>query len=480
MTRRNVVAQQNLSNPLAKSISRRDLLLLAGTTSLLGLLGGARGVSRRPQTPARQPNIIYMHSHDTGRYIAPYGYAVSTPHLQQFADEGMVFTQAFSASPTCSPSRASLMTGMTPGSNGMWGLAHLGHTLNDYGQGLVPFLRRAGYTSALVGVQHIASGRPEACAKLIGYDALVPTRGSRAAAVAEAAVGFLEQPPKEPFFLDIGFSETHVFKGRGESRFGYTPGDPARAIIPPALMDTPETRCDMADYSVALEALDAGMGQVLEALARNDLAADTLVIITTDHGIPLPGMKANHTDNGLGVMLMLRGPGGFLGGKTSDALVSQIDIFPTLCEVLGLEPPAWLQGRSLTPLVTGEATEINEAIYAEHEAHAVREPQASVRTARYRYVRRLDGNGTVKPQNTDDTLTKALWLREGWVEEPLACEGLFNLERDPEERHNLVNDVLYREVLSELRSLMVARMARFENPLLSRYRVASAPPERQG
>ena len=460
------------------TVSRRNLLKLAGATSLLGFLT----LTPRPQRYARgdesRPNIVYMHSHDTGRYIEPYGYEVATPNLKRFADEGMLFSQAFSASPTCSPSRASLMTGMTPGCNGMWGLAHKGYALNDYGQGLVPFLKESGYTSALAGVQHIASGTPEACARLVGYDRLLPTYGIRAHQVADAAVRFLEHPPESPFFLDVGFTETHLLRDRGETRFGYAPGDPTRALIPANLGDTPETRRDMADYEVALDALDSGMGRVLNALEQRGLRDNTLVIITTDHGIPLPGLKANHTDGGLGVMLMLRGPGGFTGGKVSNALVSQIDIFPTLCELLDLPAPAWLQGRSLMPLVRGETDEINEAVYAEHEAHAVKEPQASVRTARYRYVRRLDGDERVKTRNTDRTFTKELWLQEGWAERPLTCEALYDLAEDPAERHNLIAEPDYQFVLSELRGLMVARMERFENPLLRGYQVAAAPPVR--
>ncbi|MCB0172753.1 MAG: sulfatase-like hydrolase/transferase, partial [Anaerolineae bacterium] len=110
-------------------------------------------------------NILYLHSHDTGRYIQPYGHAVPTPHLQQLAEEGVLFRRAFSAAPTCSPSRACLLTGQSAHSNGMLGLAHRGFTLNDYHQHLVHTLRRAGYYSALVGIQHIAADTAA-----IGYD----------------------------------------------------------------------------------------------------------------------------------------------------------------------------------------------------------------------------------------------------------------------------------------------------------------------
>ena len=104
--------------------------------------------------------------------------------------------------------------------------------------------------------------------------------------------------------------------------------------LPPAnLPDTAETRRDMASYKASARSLDHGVGAVLNALDEHDLADDTIVILTTDHGLAFPGAKATLTDRGLGVMLIVRGPGGFHGGKVSEALVSQIDLFPTLCEL---------------------------------------------------------------------------------------------------------------------------------------------------
>ena len=108
------------------------------------------------------PNILYIHSHDTGRWIQPYGCAVPTPNLQRLAEGGVLFRQAFCAAPTCSPSRAALVTGTYPHCNGMMGLAHRGFSLNDYNHHVLHTLRACGYYSALSGVQHIdASTRLE-------------------------------------------------------------------------------------------------------------------------------------------------------------------------------------------------------------------------------------------------------------------------------------------------------------------------------
>src|SRR5210317_136169 len=117
-----------------------------------------------------RPNILYIHSHDTGRYIQPYGHAVQTPVLQQLAEEGILFRQNFCICPTCSPSRAALLTGSYPHENGMFGLAHRGFELNDYGEHLQHTLQKTGYISVIAGGQHVAHGEPEVFTKTIGYD----------------------------------------------------------------------------------------------------------------------------------------------------------------------------------------------------------------------------------------------------------------------------------------------------------------------
>ncbi|MCP3967380.1 MAG: sulfatase-like hydrolase/transferase [Lentisphaerae bacterium] len=119
---------------------------------------------------SKLPNILYLHSHDTGRYISPYGHKVNTPNLQELAEESVVFKQCFCGNPTCSPSRACLLTGEYAHSNGMLGLAHRGFEMNDYGKHIVHTLRNNGYSSVLLGIQHIAGAGRE---HEIGYDEIV-------------------------------------------------------------------------------------------------------------------------------------------------------------------------------------------------------------------------------------------------------------------------------------------------------------------
>ena len=297
-----------------------------------------------------KPNILYLHSHDTGRYIQPYGYAVPTPNLQNFAEQGVIFRQAFCGGPTCSASRAVLVTGQCAHSSGMIGLAHRGFTLKDYSQHICHTMRAAGYETTLIGTQHVVSGKEK---HKLGYDNDISVQSHSVRHVAPAAEEFLNSGPRTPFFLAVGFSETHRAYPEPSQV------EDARYCRPPApIADTPETRYDIASFMACARILDEGMGRVFDALEANGLAENTLVICTTDHGIAFPGMKCNLTDHGIGVMLMMRGPGGFTGGRVIDGMVSHADVFPTLCDLLDIDPPDWLQGKSMTSLVDEEVCSI--------------------------------------------------------------------------------------------------------------------------
>ena len=403
-----------------------------------------------------RPNIVYLHSHDSGRYLQPYGQPVPTPNLQKLASEGILFRQAFSAAPTCSPSRASLLTGQCAHQNGMLGLAHRGFSMADYSRHMLYTLRKAGYHSVLAGLQHIANV-PEK----IGFDELLRPKNTNAAAVAPGAVEFLNRRPAQPFFLDAGFFETH--REYAEP----TAADDPRYLQPPApLPDTPQTRRDMAGYRASARLLDQGAGLILDALERNGLAANTLVIGTTDHGIAFPRMKCNLTDSGWGVSLILRGPGPFGGGKVCDAMVSHLDVFPTLCELLEIERPAWLEGRSMLPVLRGEKKEINEEVFAEVNYHASYEPARAVRTQRFKYIRRYAGRATPVLPNCDDGPSKDLWLEYGWRERAVPQEELYDLIFDPAEQNNLCAAASAASTLREMRGRLERWMTRTNDPLL--------------
>jgi arylsulfatase A-like enzyme len=414
------------------------------------------------------PNVLYVHSHDTGRYVQPYGHAIPTPNLQRLAEQGVLFRQCFAVGPTCSPSRAGLLTGQWAHSCGQFGLAHRGFELEHPERHLAWTLRQAGYSTTLLGIQHVVRDPSRT-----GYEHIAaggPGRG-RAEHVTPAAVDFLRSRPRRPFFLDAGFFETH----RQQARFhpadpALSPAEDARYCLPPApLPDTPETRADVAEFKASARVLDQSIGQILDALDAAGLAQNTLVICTTDHGIAFPDMKCNLTDHGIGVMLIVRGPGGFTGGQVVDAMVSQIDLFPTICDQAGLERPRWLQGASLLPLVRGEVEALHDEIFAEVNYHVPYEPQRAVRTRRWKYIRRYDDqHGYRRPMlaNCDDGFSKSLWVDSGWGTREVASEQLYDLVFDPLERHNVAGEPALAAVLDDLRARLDRWMAETGDPLL--------------
>ena len=405
----------------------------------------------------KRPNILYIHTHDIGRYIQPHGYAVSTPNIQKLAEQGVLFRQAFCANPTCSASRASLLTGLYPHNNGMTGLAHRGWSLNDYSQHIVHTLRAAGYTTALSGTQHVISHMHGEAWRAIGYDQYL---GAQTDAHGQA-VKFLESPSAEPFFLSVGFGDTH-------REFELLNGidDPRYCRPPDPIPDTPETREDMARFKASARTLDAKMGVVFDALDRTGLADNTLVICTTDHGIAFPHMKCSLTESGIGVMLIMRGPGGFEGGHVIDSMVSHLDIFPTICDLLEIDPPEWLQGVSFMPVIRGEMDAVREEIIAEVNYHAAYEPMRCIRTPRWSYIRRFDGRERPVLPNCDDGLSKTLWLEHGWEEIAPAEEVLYDLVFDPNEAHNLVGDPRVEHILTSMCKHLAQWMQETADPLL--------------
>lgn len=411
-------------------------------------------------------NLVYLHSHDTGRYISPLGHAVATPALMSLAREGACFRNAHSAAPTCSPSRAALLTGLWAHSAGMLGLAHRGFALPDYRPHLASHLREHGYTTALSGIEH-ESCRQHAMPAGLTYG-LDLGRDSRSP--HPAAVDFLRSvasvPPKarRPFFLSVGFFATHR---EAEGFALHDPADdPAYVLVPPTLADTAANRLDVAGLHSSLRGLDAGIGEVLSALRGLDLLNQTLIVATTDHGLPFPDMKCRLTSHGTGVFLLLSGPG-VPAGRVHDALVSQIDLFPTLCSLLGVSAPAGLQGHSLVDLLGGRTDRVREELFAEVNYHAAYEPQRAVRTLSHVYIRRYHSPRPPILANCDDGPAKRERLdRTRWASRPLATEQMHDLLLDPQEMHNLADGPDHRDTLNHLRGRLDAWMQATCDPLL--------------
>lgn len=411
-------------------------------------------------------NVLYIHTHDTGRYIQPYGYQMPTPNMQRLAEEGTLFRHAYCAGPTCSPSRAGLLTGMMPHTCGMLGLAHRGFQLNDYNQHLTRYLKENGYETVLCGMQHEA---PKT--EMLGYDLVLADYQdgnkiedfvSADLSYAQKVGDYLKEKRDKPFFLSFGMQSTHRIFPEIDDKV-----NPDYIMPPFPIYDNKQSREDMAGFISSVAVADKCVGIVMESLKESGLDKDTLVIYTTDHGIAFPKMKCNMYDTGIGVSLIVRYPENRMKGKAVDSLVSQIDIFPTICEILKLEKPLWLQGRSMRPILEGSTLKIRNELFSEVNFHAAYEPMRCIRTERYKLIKFYDNHDAVVPANIDDGLSKNFLIQSGYLEGKREKEMLFDLYLDPIERINLIEDDRYKEVYQDLSKKLCRWMKETKDPILS-------------
>ena len=425
-------------------------------------------------------NVILIHTDDTGRYIDPYGHAIGTPNLSSLADEALLFRQAYCAGPTCSPSRSAVMTGQCPHLNGMLGLAHRGFDLSKPERHLANRLAEHGVETVLAGQQHEVyrddRSIHEAAREILGYDRTLSgdpdtidgVEGNESSlrdrANAELVARFIREreSTSNPFFLSFGLYNTHQPLPHDQTVI-----NPDRISPPDPLPDLPAVREEMAGYHLLARNVDACVGEVLAAIQAGGIEDDTLVVFTTDHGIPFPYMKCDLWDAGIGVSLIARFPGGHGAGETSDALVSTMDLYATIFDILDLPIPSWAAGPSLVPLATGEAENVREQIQAEVTYHAAYEPKRCVRTSRYKYIERFDDEHRreVGP-NTDHGPTKDALIERGFLERPRPPIALYDLYHDPNERNNLVENPAYIDVKESMANRLHRWMKRTDDPLL--------------
>lgn len=433
-----------------------------------GIALAARSAPQAPTRAPERPNVLLAIADDwswlhAGAYGDP---VVRTPTVDRLAREGLRFEHAYVAAPSCTPSRAALLTGQYP------------HRLAEGGQlwGFLParfdvypsMLARAGYHAGSMrkgwGPGSLdAAGRSEDAAgrKYQDFGSFLSAR-----------------PAGAPFVFWFGSPDPHrpYDPGSGEAS-GIAP---SRVAVPGFLPDTPAVRGDIADYLFEVERFDRELGEVIARLERDGELDRTLVIVTGDNGMPFPRAKATVYDGGTRVPLVIRWPGRVPRGAVSDAMVSFVDLAPTVLEAAGLAPPTDMSGRSLLPLLAGdEPTSSRPRVFLERERHAnVRRgdlsyPVRAVRTHDFLYVRNLrpDRWPAGDPElyhsvgpfgDIDDGPSKQLLLRAR-AETAIApfaalaldkhpAEELYDLARDPWQRRNVAADTAYAGRLATLRA----------------------------
>ncbi|HAY81962.1 MAG TPA: heparan N-sulfatase [Planctomycetaceae bacterium] len=347
---------------------------------------------------AERPNVLLAISDDQSwPHASAYGSTlVSTPTFDRVAREGVLFTQAFCGSPGCSPSRASLLTGQHT-----WQIEHAGTHASYFAAKYASYpdrLEAAGYFVGYTG-----KGWAPGDWKKLGRKqnpagrSFKSKRGSGKRGYVGAFAAFLEErPPEQPFCFWFGSHDAHRSYQRGS---GLAKGMKLEdAEVPTFLPDHPEIRSDLLDYAFEVERFDRDVGQMLEMLAAAGELDNTLVIVTSDNGMPFPRAKANCYEYGIHMPLAIRW-GSAVGGRTIQDLVGFVDLTATIYDVTGVAPPAdqKLSGRSLASILRSDQEGVVEpsrqAVYAARERHSSSRfnslgyPQRCLRTHDYLYIR---------------------------------------------------------------------------------------------
>lgn len=423
------------------------------------------------------PNIVIITCHDLGRYLGCYGIpTVQTPNLDAFSEEAVQFTQAFCTAPQCSPSRSGIYTGRYPHSNGVLGLTHsyFAWDLHADEQHLGQVLAEQGYARILVGVHHESrGGDPKAVAARCGMDEFIPpAHGDKTADTAIDRLEKLSQGDK-PFYLQVGFHEPHRTNSPTESDYmgfigDYIEADSERGVhVPPYLRDTPGTRTELAELQGAIRYMDTHVGRFLKRIDELGLRDNTVVIFTTDHGVAMPRAKCSLYDPGIEVTLMVRYPErGWVGGRKVETLTSNIDIFPTIMELLGVEPSERIQGQSFIQALDGGEYQPREQIFAELTHHDYYDPRRAIRTERYKLIANFSSapafmNPSQSWRTRSDPTVPARPPES--YHPPIE---LYDLQNDPWEHHDLGQDPAYAEVRKELMARLQRWMVETNDPIL--------------
>jgi N-sulfoglucosamine sulfohydrolase len=453
------------------NLDRREFLG-AGVAALAASLPLC--VTSTASASPRKRNVLLIVSDDHGYDMGCVGGKVRTPALDALAREGVLFTDAYASVSSCSSSRATLYTGLYSHTNGMYGLAHDVHnfSLLDDVKTLPWMLKQAGYATALVGKLHV---KPES---LLAYDAwLLPEQSlvRDVAAMGHAAGRWMRERGDQSFFLTVAYSDPH--RAGDASNFGNTRDwpevkreryAPADAAIPSHLPDLPGVRADLAEYYEAVSRMDAGVGILLRELKQSGHADDTLVIYLSDNGRPFPGAKDNLYYEGIHLPLIVRAPGAPKRSSRNRAMVSWIDIAPTILDWTGVAPPKDyrylpLPGRSILPILGDADPKGWDELFATHSFHEIDQyyPTRSLRTRKYSYFINLQpalevpiaSDVALSPSWKAITTTPGAKLGKRTLEafHHRPSEELYDLIADPDELVNLAGNAKYTDVLADLR-----------------------------
>ncbi len=465
---------------------------------VLGTAAAALAGLPRPATGAEAPpNFVLIVSDDHGGGdLGCWGHAaVQTPNLDRLAREGTRFTRAFCTTASCSPSRSVILSGLHNHANGMYGLQHSYHHFQSFDtvSSLPAHLSGKGYRTARVGKFHLApeSAYPFETTLSPGRANDMESLGRSPVQMADACREFIASRGSRPFFLYFAMDDPHrglpfdtwpgpnTFGNRPEGYPGirpvvYPPGD---MVVPSFLPDTPECRAELAEYYQSVSRMDQGVGRLMEILREEGAYDNTVIIYISDNGIAFPGAKTTLYEPGMRLPCIVRTPWQTRRGIASDAMVSWVDIAPTILDMAGGIPSdLTLHGRSFADAVNTEHSGGFDEVYASHTFHEVTMyyPMRVVRTPRYKLIRNL-AHGLEFPFAAD-LLKSSTWqsvVRRGGerygqrkIEAFLRRPEweLYDLENDPHEVNNLAGSRAHRGRFDELRTKLADFGKRTRDP----------------
>lgn len=420
-------------------------------------------------------NILIITLSDVGRHVGCYGVeTVNTENIDKIAEDGVRFENCFATAPQCSPSRASLMTGRYPQSNGVMGLAHspFEWNLDRDVKHICQILSENGYYTYILGLQHSTHDE-----SLLGCDKRTKISDvkeeysdvdlSKSEKIAKKAGEFLENYSKdEPFYLNINFEKAHRI------RDGFDIEDKSKIknqenINPPDYLPNKKpVREEIAEMEGSIQETDEAFGQIWEKLEETENLENTLIILTTDHGIPFPRAKGTLYDPGVEIFLVLYWPDEIEGGEVYEELVSNVDILPTILEAIGIEIPDYVEGKSLLPLLKDREYTERKYVFTQKTFHEYYDPIRAIRSRRHKLIQKFE---KTPPYEIPTDVQRGKVYNEiskDYLEKPDKKIELYQLIEGPTEKNNIAEQNNVTKIKKKLSKELYQWMQKTNDPLL--------------
>ncbi len=444
---------------------KTNILLLTAFT-----FGTCQQAREDENNKTMQPNIILIIADDVSwNDLASYGHpGIKTPYIDQLANEGMLFTQAFLTTSSCSPSRTSIISGLYPHNTDA---EQLSWPLPEGKKTFVQELKNAGYWTGLAGKYHMGDPVRNDFDVLLEMQWLDAPIGLDRRLVGDGSgsddwIKLLKQRPRDkPFFTWLASFDAHRPFYEGISQNSY---NPEKVVIPPYIPDTDSVRQDFALYYDEIMRLDEYVGKVIAELETQGVSENTMIVFISDNGRAFPRDKTTLYDGGIKTPWIVKWPGKVKAGSINEELISSIDLAPTFLKVAGLEPLMEFEGFDFLPMLEEEKKPIRQSIYAEDHFHDFEDYTRAIRTKQFKYIKNYYPDLPNTP--SADVLRDRSWksmLEENkkgnlnkaqmrCFEFPRADEELYDITIDPYELNNLALVPSYAENLIAMRDRLTS------------------------